>query len=200
MAYLVAALVVVLPYGPVLAKEAPIAVRFVQRRLARWRRRLRHGAKLARVRGHVRAIEPVRSPMEGVECTFAVTIFEGRDRRGITRRVQVFTGKDFFLETEGGRTLVRSRGADVRVHEVTYPDMPLVRQPLPAAVQAALGASPLAGALALYWREVVFVSPAVEVIGELRLEQAPPDLPIAGNRDLPVLPTLSAVDGVLEIL
>lgn len=200
MAYLVFALAAVLPCSPLLAEGAPAAVRFVGRRLARWRRRLRHGANLARVRGRVRAIECVRSPMEGVECTFAVTIFSGRDRRGIPRRVKVFTGKDFFLEHEEGRTLVRSHGADVCCPEVDYPDMPLVRQPLPAAAQAALDASPLAGALALYWREVVFVSPAVEVIGELRLEQAPPGLAIVGHRDRPVLPTLTAVDGVLEIL
>lgn len=199
MVYLVAALAVVLPYSPLLARVAPVVLRRTGRRLDRWRRWLHHGA-LARVRGRVRPIERVRSPMEGVDCVFSVTIFGGRDRHGLPRRISVFTGKDFLLENEGGTTLVRTHGADVRFPEGPIVGMPPVRQALPAALQAAIDASPLRDAQALYWRELTFDEDGVDVIGELRVEQAPPDLPFAGTRDRPHLPTLSAVDGVLEIL
>ena len=108
--YWIVGAVALLPYGPVLVKVAPVAVRKVRQRVERWGRRLRHGATLAKVRGTVRPIQLVRSPMTGLECTFSVMVFSTHyyRGRGIGRTLHVFHGKDFFVDGAAGPTLVRT--------------------------------------------------------------------------------------------
>jgi hypothetical protein len=140
--------------------------------------------------------------MNKFECGMSLTLFRGRDRHGIPRTVPVFTGGDFLLDDGNAATLVRCDGAILHIPELEMlPIHQPVRQEIPAAVQAVLETSPLADCLALYWSESAIGTEAqLEVIGVCRNEQAPPDLPWRGLRELPTLPTLSAVDGVLEIV
>lgn len=174
------------------------AVVGAKRGLARWRRGRAAGTKLTTVRGKLRSLQRVRSPMDGLDCAFAVTWFRGRHRR---TTVQVFTGNDFIVDTDDGPVIVRAAGAVMQIPfgAGLLIDQP-VRQGLTPELQAALQGSPLTGSLALYFVEQVFDDGMpLQVVGVSRMEQAPADLPWRGLRELPVLPTLSAAEGVLDV-
>lgn len=184
--------------APGLVFGASTVVAGLHHRVKRWRRGRAEGVGLTSLTGHLRAIRPVRSPLEKVECCFSVTMLRGKDRFGLGRTIEVVTGEDFLLEAPGVH-LVRIAGASL-YRELSFAPTELVQQDLPPTLKAALAASPIAGSTTLYWSELVFLDgDAVEVVGRRREELAPPDLAWRGLRDLPVLPTLSAAGGVLEL-